>query len=217
MGAHFNGIHLEGPVASDASTPSAARGVHFSPDFLANLPSYQKAIRRQRIAKWARERGLEEDLVQLALLNLARVEARYDPMRASSAHHYRLAVLPSRVSDCVDTLMRMHSDFVSLDHDRAECNVDGEDAEIHEAEEDALQIGDPVFTLAARRELAQALRDAVAVLPAAQRRVIDFTLADYTDREIAEELGVSVQAVCTARVKGTAKVRAAIHEDHALS
>lgn len=204
-------------MASDASTPSAAGAVHFSPDFLANLPRYQRAIRGQRIAKWARHRGLEEDLVQLALLDLARVEARYDPTRATSAHHYRLAVLPSRVSDCVDTLMRMHRDFVSLDEERAESDVEGEDTERHEVEEAALHLGDPVLALAARREFALALRDAVTELPALQRRVIELTLADYTDREIADELGVTVQAVCTARLKGTAKVRAAIHQSHALN
>lgn len=204
-------------MASDASTPSAASPVHFSPDFLAHLPNYQKAIRGQRIAKWARQRGLEEDLVQLALLDLARVEARYDPARATAVHHYRLAVLPSRVSDCVDTLMRMHSDFVSLDEERAKSDLEEEDAERHEAEEDALHLGDPVFTLAVRRQFAMALRDAIAALPAVQRRVIELTLADYTDRETADELGVSVQAVCAARVKGTAKVRAAIHEGHALN
>lgn len=204
-------------MASDASTHFAAGAVHFSPDFLANLPSYQKAIRGQRIAQWARQRGLEEDLVQIALLDLARVEGRYDPTRATSAHHYRLAVLPSRVSDCVDTLMRLHRDFVSLDEERAESDVEGEDAERHEAEEDACHLGDPVFNLAMRREFALALRDAVAALPAVQRRVIELTLADYTDREIADELGVSVQAVCTARMKGTAKVRAAIHQGHALN
>jgi RNA polymerase sigma factor (sigma-70 family) len=204
-------------MASDASTPSAAGAVRFSQDFLANLPTYQKAIRRQRVANWARQRGLEEDLVQLALLDLARVETRYDPTRAASAHHYRLAVLPSRVSDCVDTLMRMHGDFVSLDEERAESDVEGEDTEGQEVEEDAVHFGDPVFTRAERREFALALRDAVAALPAAQRRVIEFTLADYTDREIADELGVSVQAVCAARMKGTAKVRAAIQQGYVLN
>lgn len=204
-------------MASDASTRSASGAVHFSQDFLAHLPNYQKAIRGQCIAQWARQRGLEDDLVQLALLDLARVESRYDPARATSAHHYRLAVLPSRVSDCVDKLMRMHSDFISLDEERAEPDLEGEDAEMYEAEEDALNVGDPVFTLAVHREFAMALRDAIAALPAVQRRVIELTLADYTDREIADELGVSVQAVCTARMKGTAKVRVGIHHGHALN
>ncbi|HBY61165.1 MAG TPA: hypothetical protein DEH78_15190 [Solibacterales bacterium] len=204
-------------MASNASTPSAAGAVQFSPDFLAHLPNYQKAIRGQRIARWARQRGLEEDLVQLALLDLARVESRYDPTRATSAHHYRLAVLPSRVSDCADMLRRMHSDFVSLDEKSAESDLEGEDAEHRELEEDAVHLGDPVFTLAVRRQFALALRDAVATLPDVQRRVIELALGDYTDREISDELGVSVQAVCTARMKGTAKLRVAIHQGHALN
>jgi RNA polymerase sigma factor (sigma-70 family) len=202
-------------MASDESTLPAAVAVQFSPDFVANLPSYQKAIRRQRIAKWARERGLEEDLVQLALLDLARVEARFDPTRAASAHHYRMAVLPSRVSDCADALMRLHTDFVSLDEERTESDFSDEETERHAAEEDAFRLGDPVITLAMRRQFARALRHAIEALPTVQRRVIELALADYTDREVADELCVSVQAVCTARVKGIAKIQAATRQGHA--
>jgi RNA polymerase sigma factor (sigma-70 family) len=204
-------------MASDASTPSAAGAVYFSPDFLAHLPSYKKAIRGQRIAKWARQRGLEEDLVQLALLDLARIESRFDPARAASPHHYRMAVLPSRVSDCVDVLMRLHSDFVSLDEERGESDYVDDEVDHAETEEGAVHLGDPVFFIAMRRQCAQALCAAVAALPAVQRRVLELALADYTDREIADELGVSVQAVCTARGKGIARVHAALHAGHFLN
>jgi len=204
-------------MASDASTLSAAGAVHFSSDFLANLTSYQKAIRGQRIANWARQRGLEEDLVQLALIDLARVESRFDPARAASAHHYRMAVLPSRVSDCVDALMRQHSDFVSLDEERAEFDFVDDEADRHETEDDACYLGDTVFTTTMRRQCAQALLSAIAALPAVQRRVLELALADYTDREIAEELGVSIQAVCTARGKGITKVHAALDAGHCLN
>ncbi|WP_164964334.1 sigma-70 family RNA polymerase sigma factor [Rubrivivax sp. JA1026] len=204
-------------MASDASTPSATSAVRFSPDFLDHLPSYQKAIRGQRIANWARQRGLEEDLVQLALLDLARVESRFDPARAASAHHYRMAVLPSRVSDCVDALMRLHSDFVTLDEERADSDFADDETDRAESEEEAFQLGDPVFAIAMRRQCAEALCVAIAALPSVQRRVLELALADYTDREIAEELGVSVQAVCTARGKGTAKVQAALDASHSLN
>lgn len=204
-------------MASDASTHPVPDAIQFSSDFLAHLPSYQKAIRGQRIAKWARQRGLEEDLVQLALLDLARIESRFDPARAPSVHHYRMAVLPSRVSDCVDALARLHSDFVSLDEERPESDFPEEDCERAEIEADALLLGDPVLALAIHRQFARALRAAIDDLPAVQQRVIEFALADYTDREIADELGVSVQAVCTARVKGIAKVRVALGARHYLN
>jgi hypothetical protein len=58
------------------------------------------------LAQWARERGLEDDLVQLALLHLARVDSRFDPARATSPHRCRMAILAARVSDCFDLLMR---------------------------------------------------------------------------------------------------------------
>jgi len=199
-------------MASDASTPPAPGTPYFSPDFLLQLGSYQRAIRGQRIAGWARDRGLEDDLVQLALLDLARVEGRYDPARATSAHHFRMAVLPSRVNDCVDALMRMHPDFVSLDEERSESAFPDENVEHEEVDEDAFQLGDSVLDLVIRRQFAMALRTAISALPVVQRRVLELVLEDYTDREIAEELGVSIQAVCTARGKGIAKVRVALAE-----
>ncbi|MGD9602452.1 MAG: sigma factor-like helix-turn-helix DNA-binding protein [Gammaproteobacteria bacterium] len=204
-------------MAFDASTPSATGAVVFTADFLINLRSYQTAIRKQRVARWARQRGLEEDLVQLALLDLARIDARFDPSRGKSAHHYRLAVLPSRVSDCVDALKRLHPDFVSLNEECANADVDDEYPATHQAESAATCHGDPVFTLAVREETATALRAAIAALPKVQRRIIEFVLADYTDREIAANLGVSIQAVCNARVKGTSALRSAVPQSHTLN
>lgn len=197
-------------MARDASTLSASSEGPFSLDFLANLPSIRRAIRGQPTAKWARQRGLEEDLVQLALMDLARVESRFDAGRASSRQHFRMAVLPTRVSDCVAALKRQHSDFVSLDEDRAGDERSDEDAEPIDFEEDAVLLGDQVTQTAMRRQLASTLIAAIEDLPATQRRVMELALTDCSDREIADKLRVSVQAVNKSRRAAIAKLRGVV-------
>jgi RNA polymerase sigma factor (sigma-70 family) len=201
-------------MASDASTQSAPGAVHFSSDFVANLPTYQKAIRSHRLATWARERGLLDDLVQLALIDLARVESRFDPARATSPHHYRMAVLGSRVSDCFAQLKRMHGDAFGHRDDEAD---EVEDCDCIEIGTGEVATGDAVI---ADATLAQLVRELVALvdeLPTVQRKVLELALVDYSDREIAEHLGVSIQAVNTARRKGLAKIQAALQSSHYLN
>ena len=201
-------------MASVASTHPNAGTVQFSPDFVANIHNYQKAIRGHRLATWARERGLLDDLVQLALIDLARVESRFNPERAKSRHHYRMAVLGSRISDCFAHLKRMHGDvFGHRVHDPA----DAEDAERDEIDLDEMGVDDAVFGDATREQLLRELETLVAALPAVQRKVLELALAEHTDREIAEHLGVSVQAVNTARRKGIAKIQAALQPSHYLN
>lgn len=201
-------------MASDASTHPAPGAVHFSPDFVANLPTYQKAIRRHRVAGWARERGLLDDLVQLALIDLARVESRFDPNRATSPHHYRMAVLGSRISDCFAQLKRMHGDVFGHRNDDADDIGDGDCIDI-DADDEAIE--DAVFADATLGELVRELTILVDALPAAQRKVLELALIEHSDREIAEFLGVSIQAVNAARRKGLAKIRAALQSSHYLN
>ena len=188
-------------MASVRSTSSAAAGVRFSATFVANIPQYQRAIYRQPVMRWARERSLDDDLVQLALLDLARVEARFDPARATSPHHFLLAVLGSRVSDCADRLMRMHRDTVDNvadDYRDEECddNVDGARAHSHAGHAE----DDPVVERAVRAQFAAVAYAGIATLPARQREVIALALEDETDKEIAVRLGVSVQSVNKTRL-----------------
>lgn len=201
-------------MASHDPTPPAPDVVHFSQDFVTHLPSYQKAIRGHRLATWARERGLLDDLVQLALIDLARIESRFDPERATSHHHYRMAVLGSRVSDCFAHLKRMHGDvFGHRDHEPD----DAEDGDRDEIDPDEVAIDDAVFGDATRAQFIRELAALVEALPAVQRTVLELALVDHTDREIAERLGVSIQAVNTARRKGIAKIQAALQPSHYLS
>jgi RNA polymerase sigma factor (sigma-70 family) len=201
-------------MASDASTLPAAGTVQFTPDFVAHLPAYQKAIRGHRVAGWARERGLLDDLVQLALIDLARVESRFDPKRATSHHHYRMAVLGSRVYDCFDFLKRMHGDAFGHRGDDAEDFADDDHIEMST---DEVTIGDTVFADATLAELVRELAEFLDALPTVQRRVLELALVDHSDREIAEHLGVSIQAVHTARKKGLAKLQAALQSSHYIN
>jgi RNA polymerase sigma factor (sigma-70 family) len=203
-------------MASDASTRSAPDAVRFPQDFVDNIPIYQNAIRGHRTARWARDRGLEDDLVQLSLLDLARVDSRFDPTRGTSPHHYRMAVLGSRVSDCFDHLQRTHGDVVEYDDDRddAEGSPDGDQMD-HEAHETAGH--DLVFADASCAEFVRALVAIVEALPSVQRKVIELALADHSDREIANALGVSIQAVNVARRKGLAKIQAALRSGNYLN
>lgn len=203
-------------MASNVSTRTARGAVCFSQDFVANIRTYQKAIRGHHTARWARDRGLEDDLVQLALLDLARVDSRFDPARATSPHHYRMAVLGSRVSDCFDHLQRTHGDVIEYDDDRndAEGSPDG-DQMVHDAHETAGH--DAVFADASCAQFVRALVAIAEALPSVQRKVIELALADHSDREIADALGVSIQAVNVARRKGLAKIQAALRSGNYLN
>lgn len=190
--------------------------VHFSPDFVAHLAIYQNAIRGHRVAGWARDRGLLDDLVQLALIDLARVESRFDPERATTHHHYRMAVLGSRVYDCFDLLKRMHGDVMCFDNDREQ--LDPTDCGSHGDRGNFDEVGhDAVFAEACCAQLVRALIPIVEALPPVQRKVIELALADHSEREIADALGVSIQAVNVARRKGLAKIEAALTEGRYLN
>jgi RNA polymerase sigma factor (sigma-70 family) len=203
-------------MASVVSTHPATNSVGFSPDFIANIPKYQQAIRRHRMMHWARERRLEDDLEQLALLDLARVDVRFDPNRASSPHHYRMAVLASRVSDCADVLVRMHSDITGYDEGLLQ-DDDLDDDDGVDARDGRLFADDPVLDAAIRGEMAAAMYEAVANLPSRQRQIAQLVLADFTDKEIAIELGISVQAVNKGRLAGVANLERVIRAQFAVN
>lgn len=195
-------------MASVASTQAAASGVRFSADFISHIPRYEQAIRRQPVMGWARERGLDEDLAQLALIDLARVDARYDASRATSPHHFRLAVLSSRVSDCANVLKNMYREVTGeIDPDlHADDDAEGKDDDVRHGKDEGGE-GDPVLDRAMRAQGAQAAYMAIKTLPSRQREVIELMLEDMTDREMAEHLGVTVQAVNKTRLAAISKLR----------
>ena len=101
-----------------------------------------------------------------------------------------LALYPGGIDD-----NRLYGEEVEDDDDR------------DDTEHDCLHGDDPVLAHAIRGQLATAICTAIAALPARQRRVLELALADHTDREIANKLGVSVQAVNKARLAGIVNVR----------
>lgn len=194
-------------MASVASTPSVTGVIRFSADYISNIPRYKQAIRRQPVMRWASARGLDEDLTQLALIDLARVDARFDPERATSPHHFRLAVLGSRVADCASALMRMYREVTGeLDTDRdADVDSGEDDREVNDS--GVRELGDPVLERAMRAQVARAVYAAVKALPYRQRQVIEFALEDLSDREIAAKFGISTQAVNKTRLSAIGNLK----------
>jgi RNA polymerase sigma factor (sigma-70 family) len=193
-------------MASVVSARPKTGTVRFSPDFIANIPTYQKAIRRHRVMRWAREHRLDQDLEQLVLIDLARIDIRFDPNRAASPHHFRMAVLGSRVSDCADTLMRMHSDIDVVD-EASLADEQPDDVATVDLDERAYVFENPVLDFAIRKEMATAIHETIKTLPARQHEILKLVLADLTDREIAVQLGVSTQAVNKTRLSGISNLK----------
>lgn len=193
-------------MASTASTPTAAGEIRFSADFVANIPSYERAIRRHRVMSWARQRSLDDDLVQLTLVDLARVDAYFDPQRASSPHHFRLAVLGSRVSDSYRLLMRLHREVTGVIIDELDSDIENaiEDARVSDLERDT---DDPVVDAAIRAQAARMIVAAIAHLASRQREVIELALEDRSDKEIASRFGVSVQSANKTRLAAIANLK----------
>lgn len=195
-------------MASARSTHSAPGDVRFTADFIANIPRYQHAIRRQPAMGWARERTLDADLAQLVLLDLAQLEDQFDSTRATSPHHFRLAVLASRVSDRARMLMRMHREVAedlnpSLDADD-EQGDEGFGARFQRSEEAG---ENTVLDGVIRGQVASAVYAVVKTLPARQREVIELLLEDMTDKEMAEQFGVTVQAINKTKLAAIAKLK----------
>ena len=187
-------------MASAASTPSAIDGIRFAPDFVANIPTYERAIRRHRVTSWARQRSLDDDLVQLTLVGLARMDARFDPTRASSPHHFRLAVLGSRVSDSARLLRRMHSEVTLVVNDELDADSNEQDSDGALGSPDQEPDSDPVLESIARQEAWQLVAKSITALPPRQRQVIDLALQDQSDKEIAAHVGVTIQSVNKTRL-----------------
>jgi RNA polymerase sigma factor (sigma-70 family) len=179
-------------MTSMTSTAPAPGGLEFPAALAANSAHYRRLIRRQRLMGWARQFGLEDDLEQLALLELARLTPRYDPARSPSLDHYFGAILSDRMSDCVRQLKRQHRDIVDGSHSSFDS---ADDSATEATDEDAatreLASNDSVFDYVAQAQSSRALARAIETLPARQREVTALVLEDLTDREIADKLGVS--------------------------
>jgi DNA-directed RNA polymerase specialized sigma24 family protein len=101
--------------------------------------------------------------------------------------------------------MRMHRDITG--YERPDDTGD-DDRIANPWDEDGA--GDPVLEGALRAEVVETVYEALNTLAGRQRQVIEFALKDYTDREIAEELGVSVQAVNKCRLAAITALRRAV-------
>ncbi len=199
-------------MASVVSTQPAPAAIRFSADFAANIPQYQRLIRRQPWMRWAKAFHLEADLEQLTLLELARFTTRNGELPASNEAHFRV-VIASRTSDSARFLKRQHRDIaedknVSLDDD---ADDEGEGLGSRLLVDDT----DIVVADAMRRQAVAALYAGIALLSPRQREVLEWVLLDLTDTEIAASLGVSVQAVNKTKLAAVSRLKQLVPAVHA--
>ena len=199
---------------ASVSTAPASLAFRFSAEFNSQIACYRRLIFRHRLTAVARQFRLEEDLVQLTLIDLARFSDRKGGLPAANDPHFRV-ILKSRVSNSFRHLRRQHREVVGNTHVSLDNNL-GEDGEergqrpLHDAAGP-----DVVLESAMRAQAIAALRVAIAQLAERQRQVIEMVLDDRTDAEIAAELGVTVQAVNKTRHTAIAKLRQLVPAGHA--
>lgn len=198
-------------MASQTLTRASSE-VQFSTDFAASVPAYLARIRRHPFARWGRLYGLQADLEQLTLIELARIATRTGTLPAANDPHFSV-VLTQRLSNCIRALKRNHRDIVDDSHLSIDKKVDGDPAG-----ENLLidEIGTDTVEAVERHQAIAALRRAIEALTARQREVIDLILAEMTEAEIAIELGVSVQAVNKTKLAAYARLRLLVPAEHAV-
>src|SRR3954469_485863 len=139
------------------------------------------------------KRNTAEDVVQEAFLSLWRSGARYDRTRGS-VRTWVLGIVHNRA---IDALRR------SLVHDRRRASDEGIEERLEAPERTDLE--------AARREEAQAVRQAMDTLPAEQCQVIELAyFGGFSHSEIAELLGAPVGTVKGRMRLGLEKMRSAL-------
>jgi RNA polymerase sigma factor (sigma-70 family) len=195
-------------MASVNSTYPEPAPARFPAEFVANIPQFKDMVRRRGAMRWAKQYGLEDDLEQLALLEIARIVPKFDPGMATSLDHFVGACLNRCLTDCIRMLKRGHREIVdgmhySIDAPRREDAVTSVLDEVASLGESM----NPVFEEVVRTQVNVQLRSACALLPPRQREVIELVLSDYTDKEISEEIGVTVQSVNKSRLGAIVNLR----------
>ena len=138
-------------------------------------------------------RNVAEDVVQEAFLNLWRSGARYERARGS-VRTWVLGIVHHRA---IDALRR------ATVHDSRRSSDEGI--------EERLEAPQRTDAEAARRQEARSVRDAMGVLPAEQRQVIELGyFGGFSHSEIAEMLGAPIGTVKGRMRLGLEKMRGAL-------
>lgn len=192
-------------IDSTFPDPAPAR---FPAEFVANIPQFKDMVRRRSAMRWAKQYGLEDDLEQLALLEIARIVPKFDPALANSLDHFVGACLNRCLTDCIRALKRGHRETVSSSHFSID-TPHHEDGATSVLDEMAAFSGatNPVFDDAVRAQVNVQLHKACEMLPPRQREVVELLLRDYTDKEISGEIGVTVQSVSKSRLSAVVNLR----------
>ena len=149
--------------------------------------------------RMAGSRGIAEDIVQEAFLNIWRSGARYERARGS-VRTWVLGIVHHRA---VDALRR------SFVHERRRASDEGL--------EETLETGERTDVEAARHEEAAAVRAALSHLPADQVQVIELAyFGGFTHTEIAEMLQTPVGTVKGRMRLGLEKLRRSLAHEVAL-
>ena len=161
-----------------------------------NAPAFEVIYERHSRAAFslayrvAGSRGVAEDVVQEAFLNIWRSGARYERARGS-VRTWVLGIVHHRA---IDQLRR------SSVHDKRRASDEGL--------EERLESGERTDNEVARREEAASIRSAMTTLPADQSHVIELAyFGGFTHTEIAEILGAPVGTVKGRMRLGLEKLR----------
>lgn len=228
---------------SDTSRPVKGAAATYFPDFEASLPTFKRLTRSRKLAPmmaWARSRGIDEDLEQLGLIELAKLLGKFDPSVGTTVEQYIGSTLPARMVTCLRSLNRDYCDPVdqmASSHETGssefrdaladdgdplstlqddEISIAGDAMGVTDATAFAFEIvGDTAANaLEWKRIMATLLRE-IEQLPNRQAEVVRLGLAGYTDGEIAQHLGISKQAVNKSKqkaIEGLSQVmRSAMH------
>lgn len=195
-------------MASVDSTFPTALPLSFPPEFVERISLFEDMVNRRSAMRWAEEHGLADDLRQMALLEIARIVPKFHPSLASSLDHFVGACLNNCLADCIRFLKRTHRESADRRSVQIDAESSDEDSPPTLSELKALDGPfNPVFDHLVRARASKELRDACAQLPPRQREVVNLVLRDCTDREVSEEIGVTVQSVNKTRLAAIENLR----------
>lgn len=178
---------------SNCAPPSANA---FFPPLLHDserIKAFRRVVRAHPVMVWANARSLGDDLEQLALLEIANILRSYNPNLGTTPEQYVGIALRTRLFSCQRALTSAYGDPSVGQGDESGDVADHEQKE--DMEREATGHVDCTFNTYADKQLARHLKLGIAQLPHRKRQVIEMTLEDSTEREIAQELAVSVQSV----------------------
>jgi RNA polymerase sigma factor (sigma-70 family) len=164
------------------------------------IRALRRVVRAHPLMCWARARSLGDDLEQLALMEVPNILRGYQPGHGTTPEQYVGSALRVRLFSCKRTLVRIYgatttTQYVEFRDATSEADLEEDVGFASDSDSDGDGGVDAAFTGYAVAERTRLLTACIPRLPNRQRQIIDLALQDNTEREIAQQLGISVQSV----------------------